>query len=561
VLSPHGHWENGRLMERSMKDAQSLVDRGAERTIDAARYPLQARAANLARLGFVVFHYDMVGYADSRPVVHREGFADADALLRLQSNMGLQTWNGLRALDFVAGLPDVDPSRMAMTGESGGGTQTMILSAIDDRIKAAFPSVMVSGAMQGGCVCENAPLLRIGTNNIEIAALVAPRPLGLAAAKDWTVDLFKLGLPEIQRVYALFGASDEVTARFMPFEHGDHLASRELMYAWFSQHLRPSAPRTPIAEPPFTPVPPADLIVFDAAHPRPADAADAGAVRRVITNASDAQLAALAGNPVRYRETLMTAFRAMINVPGPSSVEATDVREQPHATFVLTDARLLAPSSADTVRILSLTPRSWKSGPIVVWTDPGGARASLFKADGATPVAAAQRLLDGGAMIVAPDVYLTGPEAGNRPRVRNEEVFPPFFYGYNRAPLAERARDLLAAVAFASGRRAGDVHLIAHGRAGVWGLVARALAGPAITRASLDLDGFDFADIRDPFDPMILPGARKYGGIDGLLAVCSTGQTEVYGVPAAARRVPPSGVMFRDPPADSVRMAAWLIGS
>ena len=110
--SPHGHWENGRLLERPEKNVQTLIGQGAERTPEAARYPLQARAANLARLGFVVFHYDMVGYADSKPLIHREGFADAGAMLRLQSNMGLQTWNSVRALDFVTGLNDVDPSRV-----------------------------------------------------------------------------------------------------------------------------------------------------------------------------------------------------------------------------------------------------------------------------------------------------------------------------------------------------------------------------------------------------------------------------------------------------------------
>ena len=236
VLSPHGHWEGGRFLERPEKNVQALVGQGAERTPEAARYPLQARAANLARLGFVVFHYDMVGYADSKPLVHREGFADADAMLRLQSNMGLQTWNSVRALDFVTSLPDVDPSRVAMTGESGGGTQTILLSAIDDRLTASFPLVMVSGAMQGGCVCENAPLLRIGTNNIELAALFAPKPLGMSSANDWTSDLLKLGLPEIKTIYRLFDADDRVTAMYMPFEHGDHLPSRERMYAWFSTY-------------------------------------------------------------------------------------------------------------------------------------------------------------------------------------------------------------------------------------------------------------------------------------------------------------------------------------
>ena len=135
-------------------------------------------------MGCVVFHYDMVGYADSKQIAHRAGFTDAEAELRLQSFMGLQTCNSIRALDFLVSLPDVDPKRIGVTGASGGGTQTFILCAIDDRPAAAFPAVMVSTGMQGGCICENCSYLRVGTGNIELAGLFAPKPLGMTGADD-----------------------------------------------------------------------------------------------------------------------------------------------------------------------------------------------------------------------------------------------------------------------------------------------------------------------------------------------------------------------------------------
>jgi len=194
VLSPHGHWgkddasnpwaNSGRFYEREEKEAKAEIDKGAEKTMEGARYPLQARCAQLARMGCVVFHYDMVGYADSRQINHRRGFTDAEAELRLQSFMGLQAWNSIRALDFLSSLPDVDPKRIGVTGASGGGTQTFILCAIDDRPAVAFPAVMVSTAMQGGCVCENCSYLRQDTGNIELAALFAPKPLGMSGAQD-----------------------------------------------------------------------------------------------------------------------------------------------------------------------------------------------------------------------------------------------------------------------------------------------------------------------------------------------------------------------------------------
>ena len=113
--------------------------------------------------------------------------------------MGLQAWNATRALDFLTSLPDVDAARIGVTGASGGGTQTFILGAIDERPAVLFPAVMVSTAMQGGCTCENADYLRIGTGNVEIAALGAPRPLGMTTADDWTKAMPQTGFPALQR--------------------------------------------------------------------------------------------------------------------------------------------------------------------------------------------------------------------------------------------------------------------------------------------------------------------------------------------------------------------------
>src|ERR1051325_10058597 len=124
--------------------------------------------------------------------------------------MGLQTWNSIRALDFVTSLPDVDASRIAVTGASGGGTQTFILCAIDPRPALAFPAVMVSTAMQGGCTCENASDLRIDTGNVEIAALFAPKPLGMTAANDWTKEMPTKGFPELKKHYQNLGVPDNV---------------------------------------------------------------------------------------------------------------------------------------------------------------------------------------------------------------------------------------------------------------------------------------------------------------------------------------------------------------
>ncbi len=135
---PHGHWPEGRFYDAGEKGAADQIASGAEDFLSGARSPLQARFVQLARMGCLVFHYDMVGNADSQVIEHRTQFNDVAASLRLQNKMGLQTWNSIRAVDYVLSLPEVDAARIGVTGASGGGTQTFMLCALDPRPAAAF---------------------------------------------------------------------------------------------------------------------------------------------------------------------------------------------------------------------------------------------------------------------------------------------------------------------------------------------------------------------------------------------------------------------------------------
>src|SRR3954451_21835623 len=113
-----------------------------------------------------------------------------------------------------------------------------------------FPAVMVSTHMQGGCTCENASYLRIGTSNAEIAALAAPRPVGMTAADDWTKEFATDGYPDVQRVFALAGAPDHVLLRpFLQFGHNYNGVARAVMYDWFNRHLRLGFEQTPKERP------------------------------------------------------------------------------------------------------------------------------------------------------------------------------------------------------------------------------------------------------------------------------------------------------------------------
>ena len=167
VLSPHGHWQYGRLEHTNIAS-------------------VPARAISLARQGYIVFAYDMLGYDDTVQTPHDFGDKPSEQLWGF-GPLGLQLWNSIRGIDFLQSLPGVNPKKIGVTGASGGATQTMLISAVDDRIQFSAPANMVSLIMQGGSLCENAPNLRLDTNNVEFAAMMAPRPtLMTAATGDWT---------------------------------------------------------------------------------------------------------------------------------------------------------------------------------------------------------------------------------------------------------------------------------------------------------------------------------------------------------------------------------------
>jgi len=246
ILSPHGHWPYGRL----------------ENTSSAS---VPGRAINLARQGFVVFTYDMVGYVDSQQLPHTFG-GRRENLWGL-SLAGLQLWNAIRGVDFLEALPYVRPEAIGATGASGGGTQTFLIAAVDERIAVAAPVNMISLHMQGGCLCENTPGLRLDTTNVELAATIAPRPLLMVSATgDWTKNTLEQEYPAVRAIYSLLNAPDRVHALRVDAEHNYNRESREAMYAWMARWLQgaPADVRRP--ERSFSPGPLPELLVF---HGRP----------------------------------------------------------------------------------------------------------------------------------------------------------------------------------------------------------------------------------------------------------------------------------------------------
>ena len=527
VLSPHGHWANGRLYEASDRDADRQLKTGEEKHRNGAKFPLQARAANLAKMGCVVFFYDMVGYADASEDLfpHRKTFIGPEYDLNLLSVFGLQTWNSIRAMDFLLSLPDVDPERIACTGASGGGTQTFVMMAVDDRLKVAAPVCMISHDYhQGGCVCENNALLRLGTDNVELSATFAPGPfVHPTATGDWTKAYLEHGYPETKAIYGLFGAEENVHAVRYDAGHNYNVNSREAVYDFFNKHLKLGQP-TPVAEQDFQPVAPKELRVWDEQHPRPKHAVNAEQLKAYLIDAGRKQIDALkptdAKSLAALRETLGAALIHMLGTRTEDFLKfemTGGMKEQSHGVA----GAMIVGVGGVKIPVLAFAPLK-PGGPRTVIVHPKG-KDALLAPDG-SPGELVKPLLDKGHVVLVPDVFMTGELKPQQLPPRDPKL--EFFPGYNRTTLGNRVHDILAIVAFARGQ-GGDgarVNLLGVGEAGTWVLLAKAIAGDAVARTAVDHHAIDFAGAKTVFDDNFVPGASKYGGLATLGALAAPGE-------------------------------------
>lgn len=559
ILNPHGHWNQGRFHAENDAGLKRELASGAEQFEIGGRHPLQARCVQLARLGYVAFMYDMLGYADSvqipyevahrfmkrRPTMERDdqyGFFSPQAEARLQSVMGLQTWNSLRAFDWLASLPEVDAERIGITGASGGGTQSFIAAALEPRIAAAFPAVMVSTAMQGGCTCENCNYLRVDTGNIELAALIAPRPLGMTTANDWTKELATKGFPELQALYKLYGAETKVSMHDgTKFPHNYNSPARHAMYEFFQKYLQPDS-KADIAEKDYIPLTRDELTVWTADHPAPKSGADVevallkemqkqgdAAVKGAKPEEIAAAFETMAGKLPEEKEVVFQMYKAThYGHSGFSSRSYRLNRKEAHNVEKLLEDSVdeLLESFPGFTGILVTTspPKNDRTRTIIQLdssqtnrTEPPYKNVRLDKEH---PENQLFRIDVRG---LVPNSNSPQNIATKNSRVKNDRDYAGFTYGYNHSFFAQRVANALTTIVALS-KEVGKEHcLVISAEPGSehWALAAALVAGDKLTAIELRSTDFRFSKLTAYDDADFWPGAVKYGDLPGLLR-CQT---------------------------------------
>ncbi len=506
VLNPHGHWEEGRLANNELG---TVLGRGI----------------SFARQGYVAFCHDMIGYHDSSQVVHRQE-SDRQRLWGF-SQMALQLYNSIRSIDFLQSLPMVDPERIGCTGESGGGTQTYMLMAADERIKVAAPVVMVSSEYQGGCVCENAPSLRVDTANPELSALMAPRPLLLVSCtRDWTKRAPESVYPFLKSIYRLYRAEDRVESVIFDADHNYNLDSRNAVYAFFGKWLLGCEDPEAVRERPYRMDSAQQYLVFaDRKRPSYAPAGERlfdrliRQRRRQLRARRPADKSGLA----RFRAEVGPAMSHLLMARAPEPREVRAVRLGAARAAGVSGQRLILtrPAVGDRVPAYLLRPARDRKPAATLIVSHRGKEALFHPGKTLHPLVA--KLLGKGQTLLLIDPWGIG-EARIPLRRAQQAAEIHHYLTYNRSDDANRIQDILTGLGYLrSLRTVNRVDLIGLGCAGAWCLLARTQAS-FVHRTIVDMAACRLAGDQDFGDHLLIPALRNIGDLLAAVSLIAPGR-------------------------------------
>lgn len=515
VLCPHGHGSNGN-----------------------ANVTVQKRCLTLAKMGYVVFSTTQNHYEDPAIGV---------------SHQTLMIWNNIRGLDYLQSLPQVDGKRIGCAGNSGGGLQTQMLVAVDDRVKAATISGLtcdyreIMFPARNHCRCNHFPNIMRYTDEPEISTLGLPTPVQYLTMNDWTRSFEKNNYPTIRRLYEANGLKGRTDCKYWSTPHVYDKPKRERTYWWMEKWLRGKDRGGPVTEGEVKTLPVQTLVNLKTAVPD-----DKGLKHIGRIHAAKFQYAApkITGRKEweAYRRKMLLALGELLGNPLPLRDTVELVGTENRNGLVI--ERVLCPSEAGiSVPTLVLRPkgRTGKLPAVIFYSDRGKAAAMAAGGDD-SPAAIAR----GGKVVVLPDVRfvgefslgafagLSGKLTTFRPCSPMGEGRPPSFAGvwrrnamlWGRPVAGMAATDIGAVVNYAAARKdveQANLSLIGRGRSTVVALLA-AVLDPRIKAIDLDMASRCFADRKAPVIPFIL----RHGDVLQWSALLGDRKLILAGVPEGA---------------------------
>jgi dienelactone hydrolase len=459
MLCPHGHWGQG--------NAHPIV---------------QSRCLVFAKMGYVTFSPNQNHYEDLNWGI---------------SHQTLGVWGNVRALDFLQSLPEVDRERIGVCGESGGGLQTQMLTALDPRVRAATVAGMTCNFREiifphtAHCDCNHFPNVMRWLDAPELSALSCPVPIQYLTMNDWTRNFQQDDYPAITRLYAANGAPDRTHCRYEATEHTYDRSKREWTYWWMDKWLRGRSESQPPKEPEdLQTFPPAKLLGLKLVSPQDNQFAGISEFYRARHRPERQEFTApeewkawrrrmtgtlkeLLGEDARLPRPAEPRPSGSATVPDPATTSAkVDPSEQSTQSEENLAIDRVDWASEGPLRVSAILMRSKRvtgKRPVVVICDGAGKESAARQ----TGPASARQLTESGSLVVLPDLRFTGAWSWEK---LAEEVGPALV----KHPMAY----MLPAVADRKQRAAG----MAHGwerNAILWGRPLAAMAGTDL-RAVLD---------------------------------------------------------------------------
>ena len=531
VLNPHGHGVHSRTVP--LRDGLFSVPH---------------RSMNQALQGFAAFAWSMTAHEDDAMQIEHRGLLQGPEkricnVLGL-SMFGLQLNSSIKVLDYLLSRGDIDGRRVGCTGESGGATQTYYLAAVDDRVKVAAPCVMLSGHYQGGCVCENAPMLHLDYSTVHYVGLIAPRPLLLTGCTgDWTHHMREREFASLKELYQLYGKSEALGGLYQDESHNYNQASRERVYGWMNRWLKggkPGEERIPESDKPVpgpekllvhtTPVPPvkgavttkqALIRMWRSLHVKPDREENASeALNLVYPDKADILV---------RNQTPRYAYR--MGTLGGNQITYGRFSEDSSLT-----CRFVTPKRGKTCFLIL---RAWKS-------------PDAWQRFAARPPKVVQQAVDEGHGVILP--LLFGQRSAEEVQAYREAIEDSYlFTSYNRTAHQHQAGDIVTTVRLAETEmkiQPKSVAIVADRDMGLTAFAAWAFLcsyaemGPFVG----DLRGLDLTNPDTWVRHAYLPLALRGGGIQDLARLCKGRKGHLTGVRKSCRNLFPSGSKTAEEP-------------